>query len=277
MTETKWKYYNHALIPTTAPHEIIEEPTKDIWNKISNGKKALFARWTDDFDCGYETNWWYVIKDDHFDLNSIKAKRRYEIKKGTKNFEVRIIDPTDYVDELYHVEMAAYAEYPETYRPNFSYESFSASINSWKKHEVYGAFYRETDKLVGYAWIDVYDSYIDFCCMKADPKYEKYGINAAIVYFMVERYNNRLSKTFYICDGARSILHKTNFQNYLEKYFGFRKAYCKLKVKYKLWVKIAVKCASPGMIQLIGKFSNSLGEKIKTIKLMDSLTKEIEG
>ena len=31
------------------------------------------------------------------------------------------------------------------------------------------------------------------------------------------------------------------------------------------------------MIQLIGKFSSSLGEKIKTIKLMDSLTKNIEG
>ena len=53
-----WKYYNHAAIPTTAPHEPVNmEPIKygEIW-KI---KGALLARWTSDWDCGYETEWWY--------------------------------------------------------------------------------------------------------------------------------------------------------------------------------------------------------------------------
>lgn len=25
MSELKWKYYNHALLPTTAPHEKVDE------------------------------------------------------------------------------------------------------------------------------------------------------------------------------------------------------------------------------------------------------------
>jgi len=50
-----WKYYNHAAIPTTAPHEKVNtQPIKDktIWKMDG---KPLFARWTENFDCGYET------------------------------------------------------------------------------------------------------------------------------------------------------------------------------------------------------------------------------
>lgn len=45
-----------------------------------------FARWTDNFDCGYETEWWYCIKDEPFDISKINSKKRYEINKGKKNF-----------------------------------------------------------------------------------------------------------------------------------------------------------------------------------------------
>lgn len=44
--------------------------------------KPYLARWTSSFDCGHETNWWYVIKDTPFDINELKKKRRYEIRKG---------------------------------------------------------------------------------------------------------------------------------------------------------------------------------------------------
>lgn len=51
-----WKYYNHAMIPITAPHEEVDIQCikdKSIWKE---NKNALFARWTSDFDCGYETS-----------------------------------------------------------------------------------------------------------------------------------------------------------------------------------------------------------------------------
>lgn len=58
-----WKYYNHAAIPTTAPHEKPNmKPLEDgsIW-KMAGGK-PLFARYCTDWDCKEETEWWYVIK-----------------------------------------------------------------------------------------------------------------------------------------------------------------------------------------------------------------------
>lgn len=71
-----WQYYNHAAVPTTAPHEIPDVSSitdGNIWKM--GGGTPLLARWTTDFDCGYETNWWYVIKDIPFNISELKAKK----------------------------------------------------------------------------------------------------------------------------------------------------------------------------------------------------------
>ncbi len=86
MKTDEWRYYHRAVIPRTPPHVVpdlrpIEEGS--IW-KIWGRGRPLLARWVTDFDCGYETNWWYVIKDTPFDIDALKAKRRYEITKGLK-------------------------------------------------------------------------------------------------------------------------------------------------------------------------------------------------
>lgn len=120
-----WKYYNHAAIPTTAPHE---EPSMEpidngnIW-KIDGGQ-PLLIRWTTDFDCGYETNWWYVIKNTPFDISRLKAKRRYEINKGNRNFVIKEIVPAEWCEEIYKVAVAAYETYPKSYRPCTEYNTF---------------------------------------------------------------------------------------------------------------------------------------------------------
>ena len=205
------------------------------------GKQPLFARWTTDFDCGYETDWWYIIKDDKFDIGSLKAKRRYEINKGKKNFEVKEIRADEYTDEIYEITATVYQQYPASYRPVIHEEKFKESLTGWEKFKVYGAFHKETGKLCGYAWLKVYDSYADFCVLKVLPAYERLGINAAIVEKIVVDFNSKLGNNFYICDGARALLHETAFQNYLEKYFGFRKAYCNLQMKYRFPIAIIVR------------------------------------
>lgn len=124
-----WKYYNHAAIPTTAPHEKPNIPSildRSIW-KVRGGD-PLLARWITDFDCEHETNWWYVIKDTPFEIDELKAKRRYEINKGRKNFTVQEIVPCDYPDELYQITVAAYSQWPEKYRPHIAEDSFKSGL-----------------------------------------------------------------------------------------------------------------------------------------------------
>ena len=67
-----WRYYNHAAIPICASHEVPDlSPLEDrsIWN--ARGGAPVLARWTSDWDCGYETEWWYVIKDEPFDITAL--------------------------------------------------------------------------------------------------------------------------------------------------------------------------------------------------------------
>ena len=244
-----WRYYSRAAVPTTHPHEEVNMlPIEDgnIW-KIDGGT-PLLARWTTEFDCCHETNWWYVIKDTPFDINALKAKRRYEINKGNKNFNVKEIDPIQWGEELYKVTVAAYATYPKSYRPNVSYDQFAAAVKRWGYYKVYGAFSTENDELCGYVCLrkkELNGKCIDFTVMKAMPEKEKLGLNAAMVCKMLDDHSDFLSSGGYICDGARSINHETAFQDYLEKYFGFRKAYCKLHISYNPKVKTAIRILYP--------------------------------
>ena len=240
----EWKYYNHAIIPTTPPH--VAPATSKIDSLLKKEKRAFLARWTADFDCGYETQWWYVIKDCPFDISALKAKRRYEINKGIKNFEVKVIDPAHYVEELYQVLIAAYSAYPEKYRPSVDMQEFLASMEQWEGHTCFGAFHRETDELCGYVVLsNPIDGYVDFKMLRAKPSQEKNGINAALVEGILKHFHAFLTDGGYICDGARSVNHETSFQDYLEKYFGFRKAYCRLRITYSPRIKWIVKLAYP--------------------------------
>ena len=243
----KWKYYNHAAIPTTAPHEEADlEQVKngEIWKL--DGHTPLLARWTSDWDCGYETNWWYVIKDEPFDIESLKSNYRYKINKGCKYFDVRVIEPRDYKEEIYAVQVAAFSAYPAKYRPRVDRKSFMNSIDTWDGYEVFGAFHRENEELVGYVLMRKNTRYFyDLSVQKTKPQYEKFQLNAALVKGVMDQYKGILSNGGIICDGARSINHETNFQDYLEKYFGFRKAYCHLHVQYNPKIKWLIKLMFP--------------------------------
>lgn len=241
-----WRYYNNALMPSTPPHveANIEEMTKKSFWKLGGGK-AFLARWTSHFDCKQKTSWWYVIKDTPFELSELKAKRRYEINKGNKNFYVKQIKTCEYKNEIYNIQKLAYEIYPEKYRPKLIKEKVFSEINNWNFYKTYGVFTKEQDKMVGYGLINRNNNYIYYAVHKVMPEYEKLGVNAALVYGILMDNNEFLLNEGYICDGARNILHETGFQDYLEKYFGFRKAYCKLHIKYRFPVDLIVKILYP--------------------------------
>ena len=269
-----WKYYNNALIPTTSPFEaanVSELSQKEIWRK---NPKALLARWTSDYDCGYETNWWYVIKDTPFELSELKAKRRYEITKGVRNFDVQIIEPQKYAEEIFCITKAAYSAWPAKYRPFVEKEEFVQSIKNWNNYEIYGAFSKSSGVLCAYGMLLRHDKWVDFCVLRADPAYEKLAINAAMVFRILENHKAFLQSGGCICDGARSINHETAFQDYLEKYFGFRKAYCMLHIQFRPIIRVASEILYLFKAQL-EKFDNiGIVHKINSVMKMREYAEE---
>ena len=101
------------------------------------------------------------------------------------------------------------------------------------------------------------------------PESEKFAINAAMVAGILDYYQDRFDGKFYINDGSRAIRHETAFQDYLEKYFDFRKAYCKLNVKYKSYIGVAVKLLYP--FRRLIKGNTGIGNQIEGILRMEEI------
>lgn len=273
-----WKYYNYAMIPNVPPHVDIDTTVIEngnIWEYQGGEErcKPLLARWTSDFDCCYETNWWYCIKDTPFNIAALSSKKRYEINKGKKNFRVMVIDASAYVEEIIEIQKNAWKNYPEAYRPAFNAADIRKKVPEWNKYITFGAFDIETGKLYAYARLEEHHDWVDFSVLKADPSREKLSINAALVAGICEYYNPRLSEKFYICDGERNVVHQTAFQDYLIKYFDFRRAYCRLNVVYKPPLNIVVRLLYPfrKALKSLSKHNNKLIDKINAILLMEEI------
>lgn len=237
-----WNYYKHAMVSACPPHEKTDTTAIENGRIWKSAGSPLFARWVSDFDCNEQTNWWYVIKDDEYDIQSLKAKRRYEITKARKNFKVEIIRPDEYCEEMFEVQTAAYSAYPEKYRPTTNYDAFKKDMEKWDGI-IFAAFstISESDEkrlMCGYAYVRPEERRLNFIFQQTRPDYEKYGVNAALVDAILLYFNDEIKDgKKYISDGQRSVNHETAFQDYLEKYFGFRKAYCRLNIVYRPSIK----------------------------------------
>ena len=244
----KWSYYNHALVPTTAPHEAVNEtPLRDksFWKSINATGYPLIARWTTDFDCQEETNWWYIIKDKPFDIMDVKKNYRRKIRKGLKNFDIKVIDPTLYARALYQVEVEALASYSDKKSQTPDFDQFVADLSNRRNGVTIAAFSKDDGQIAGYCYDIIGNGYIVGSVQKAKPSQEVKHLNAALIYSELDYFREELDKGYYITAGERNVLHATHFQDYLEKYFGFRKAYSRLQLQYRPGFRIIISCLYP--------------------------------
>ena len=267
-----WKYYNYAVIPTTAPHEEADIScikSRTFWIKCG-GTIPLFARWTSDFDCGYETEWWYTIIDKPFNIMMLKSDYRRRIRVGLRNFSCRIIDSNTYAYEMARITKTDWETYPSKYRPDTSIIELQKKYQD-NKSIVWGAFDNEGE-LSAFQIIDDYNSYFSLGQGKSNPNKQKYQVNAALIASYLNYYAEDIKKGKYISNGTRNIIHETNFNEDLCKKYGFRKAYCKLNIKYRFPIGIFVRILFP----LRKKINNEtkIGNLILSVLKMEEICRK---
>lgn len=255
----EWEYYNHALVPTLPPHidpDISWMKDSDRWKEYAGGKMPLFARWVSNFDCTEETEWWCIIKDTPFDIMSLKSNRRSLITRGLKRVDVKVIIPADYAEQMSNILVKEWKYYDDSYeegndRQKLTDDFKKLTMKNLGNAEYLGAFLKDTDTMIGYAIYNLFDDWIEYSVVKTDPEYLNTQVNAALAYFGVERYMRPGIK--YIHGGWRTMIHESNYQEYLMKNFGFRKAYCKLHIQYRPLMQITVNVLYPlrGMIKKV--------------------------
>ncbi len=257
-----FKIYNNCLISNLAPHEV-----PNVRNIEAELKKTgcYLARWTDHYNQIEENGskeWWYLIRSGDWNLSKLKSHDRNEINKGIRNFKCQFINPQKYLRDLYLVYTSATKEYSSLSNSCIDYDEFVKGMN--KRDLVIAAFDIEDGRLSAYSKVYYYDDTnhkkgLNLSVMKILPEKKRKSPSAAIMNYICDYFLNK-EKIDYICDGERSIRHITNFQSYLEKYFGFKKVFCRLNIVYSKKIKIIIKMLYP-----FRKIISALGKKNRKI------------
>ena len=240
-----WKYYNHAAIPATAPHEnpdITPVENGDIWN--IDGKTPLLARWTTEFDCGYETNWWYVVRQTPYSMEDVSSKERKSIRQAVKKCYVKKVQLKDHIQQLYDCYYSAFQNY-ENIGKYGTYEQFEAwCVAENETCDCWAGYDAESNRLIGYMTVLVYDDYAEIVTAKFMPEFLNRQVSDALYHNVLDFYLNTCKKN-YVSSGSRSISHITNTQQYKIRRFGYKKAYCRLHIAYNPKITILIKLVFP--------------------------------
>ncbi len=146
---------------------------------------------------------------------------------------------------------ASFSDYPDVYKPRIDLKNLAISY-AQDNRDKWLIFDGETNRIIGLAICAIIDDTVWLHVVKVNPDFLKNEVNAALVYELCRYYLNE-QKMRYICDGERNIRHITNYQDFLIRVLGFKKAYCKLHVVYHPIVKPIINILYP-LRKLISRF-----------------------
>ena len=248
--DRNWRCYQYCYLledyETPVKEKLKFKQIEKEYLQNNEKRSVFFAQYITEFDINYPTNWYFTIKDNEYDLSKLPSKKRYEITKAHKFCKAEQIKPIEHLEELFYCYRAAFTAYPEKYRPKeilFSdFKNYIQLLSNSENNEFYATRLLDNKQLIGFLIINRKGKFVGLSQLKTNPAYEKYNSNASLVDYVLTKYNKELKNCDIIfTNGSRSIKHETNFNVYLEKYFGFRKAYAKLRVVYKFPFGIIVK------------------------------------
>ncbi|MBR1792778.1 MAG: hypothetical protein IJ764_03980 [Bacteroidales bacterium] len=197
-------------------------------------------------------------------LDELKAKQRYRVRRGLENVEVCKVDAVspELADEIYLIAVEAFAEYPESYRPQLEHDRFTQSVCS-EKGDFWLCREKATGQLCGYAICHPQADMVHLSVVKVPERFMKLEVNAAVAYQLCDYYLNQRHFR-YICDGERNLRHQTGYQDFLCRVLNFRYAYCRLHVVYHPLIWPLVKGLYP--------FRNGIKKRSSSHRLLYNLS-----
>ena len=244
-SESDFEIYRHAWRYALAPDN--ESQLSDSQFKTLLIKGGWMVRNTFGFDCEQKTTFWYMIKDSYGDMNELTSNVRRKIRKAYEVYDYKIIDYRTIKEKGYQIINDTFKNYKVKDR-KMSCSVFNEYLDCCEKkqYDYWGIFNKNTQQLVGFCAVHIWN----YCCeygktglyteYKNSSSYPYYGL-----YHTMNEYYLKGKKFKYVTDGSRSITEHSNIQPFLEQNFKFRKAYCKLKIRYKWWFGIIVRVLLP--------------------------------
>lgn len=236
-----FKLYKGAWLPQIPPHLCTKLSDKQLSEILRGG--GIFIKNVYDFDCKQETQFWYVIKDSFGGLEELSSKKRNQIRKSLKTYDVRMVTKEDILKFGYDIHIKALKHY-KIPAEVVSKESFANRIEN-HKGDFWMVYEKESNIPVAFSINTIENDSCNYSTIKIDPKYlnSTYPVYG-LIYTMNEYYLKEKGLR-YVNDGARSITEHSNIQPFLISTFNFRKAYCRVQLKYQWWFGLIVKILYP--------------------------------
>ncbi len=237
--------YRNAWRYNLAPD--CEQELSDSQYKALLKQGGLFVRNTYDFDCRQKTNFWNLIKDSFGGMEELSSNVRRKIHRANDAFDYKIIDKQIVRENGFPIIKATFKDYKVKDR-TMNETVFNEYLDHCQKYnyDYWGVFDKETQDLVGFCAVHVFENSCEYGVIGFLPQYKH---NASYPYYgffyKMNEYYLGEKKFKYVTDGSRSITEHSNIQPFLEQNFKFRKAYCKLKIRYKWWFGIIVRVLLP--------------------------------
>ena len=241
----RYRLYKGAWIFLEESKEklLSKKENKDL---LRNGGRMI--RNTYDFDTKDETSFWFVIKDKLEDISELPSSTRKKIRRALKTYNFRRCAIEDLGKVAYDIIRSAEESYKVRCRPT-STDDFKTLINEYKSQDNrdYWCIENKSDgSIVGFSVNTIKSDSCEYdnakCMAKSlhDSTYPYYGL-----FYEMNRHYLGERKFKYVSDGSRSITEHSNIQQFLMYNFRFRKAYCKLRVFYKMWFCVVIKVLFP--------------------------------
>ena len=216
------------------------------WNNLLK-QGGLMVRNTYNFDCQQETCFWYIIKDQYEGLDGLPSRVRNKIRHAFNSFDYRLIPFEMLKEKGYGIIEETYADYAVHDR-KMDQKVFMEYLSQCheKPFDYWGIFDKETQQMVGFCTVTLWDNSCEYGMTGILSKYKRNGTYPyyGLYHYLNEYYLDKQGFK-YVSDSARTITEHSNIQDFLIENFGFRKAYCQLEVHYCWWMKLAVKMLYP--------------------------------
>lgn len=199
-----------------------------------------------DWDCKEETNFWAIICDQFYPIETLPSKTRNQVRRSLRDCDIRIITGSELIDsDGYNVYKKSFERYHHVTSPIASKEQWTTHINNSTKHEFWGVYRKNTSQLIAYAINSIKGTGVEYNTLKAIPGYMNKHYPYFGLLFEMNRHYLADCNYSYVSDGFRSITGHSNIQPFLERNFRFRKCYCRMIVYYRWWLNILITVAYP--------------------------------
>ena len=180
-------------------------------------------------------------------MEELSSDDRNQVRRALSRLEYKIIKKDFLADYGYEIVKKAYDSYVMKDRI-MNRGAYNNLLQSWNEddYDFWGAFDKNNGHLVGFAAVRLFDigCFYDMVTFYPDYKhnltYPYYGI-----FYKLNEYYLGEQGMQYVTDCSRSITEHSNIQPFLIQKFKFRKAYCKLKIRYNWWFGIIVRLLYP--------------------------------